>query len=113
GPQGPQGDPGPQGVQGPQGPQGEQGPAGPAGVLGFYTRVNNVLIPPSSRSDGSVSCDPGDMATGGGFQGDDGLVTVDQSYPSSPSSWTIHAQNNASTHTSTAPVYVVCADVTP
>ena len=67
------------GVPGPQGPPGPAGPAGPAGptsVLGFYkvTVVFNCpgpgicsLVPPPI-----ASCDPGDVATGGGAYRDPG-----------------------------------------
>lgn len=64
------GPPGPAGPLGPAGPAGPAGPPGPAGVLGFYkvTTVFNCpgpaicsLVPPPI-----ASCDPGDIATGGG-----------------------------------------------
>jgi hypothetical protein len=108
--QGPQGDPGPQGVQGPQGEQGPAGPTGPVGVLGFYTRSTNVSIPGESNGGGTVSCDPGDIVTGGGFAGADD--TVYDSYASSASSWSIRTHNLLAGSQAVL-VQVVCADVTP
>ncbi|MEM9315765.1 MAG: hypothetical protein AAGA95_14155, partial [Pseudomonadota bacterium] len=74
GPQGPagaQGDTGPSGPigpQGPAGPQGEEGPQGPAGVLGFYSRVvASNFVPDFQVVRVDAVCDPGDVATGGGF----------------------------------------------
>lgn len=79
GPQGPQGLPGaegpegPQGEQGPEGPQGAQGipgPQGPEGPPGDSIVVNHYykhqfFYP--SETFGTVLCDSGDQATGGGY----------------------------------------------
>ncbi|MEL7450664.1 MAG: hypothetical protein AAFN78_15730, partial [Pseudomonadota bacterium] len=71
GPEGPQGPAGPQGDQGaigPIGPVGPQGPQGPAGVLGFYQRTaSSAFVPDFQVVTVEAVCDPGDVATGGGF----------------------------------------------
>ena len=99
GPQGPAGQRGPRGAEGPAGPQGPQGPAGPQGargpsgaqgepgVIGGYVRSSIVLNIPAG-SDGSVfaACDPGDLATGGGFStfGEPGTLDLYEARPDDP-----------------------------
>lgn len=69
-PAGPQGPAGPAGPTGPAGPAGEPGPSGPAGMTNAITRRDNVTIaeadPSATVKRGSVSCEPGEIATGGG-----------------------------------------------
>jgi hypothetical protein len=68
GPQGPQGAAGPPGPQGPAGPVGPQGPKGDAGVPGA-THIVARSMTVSAFRDGQpleVSCNPGEVATGGG-----------------------------------------------
>ncbi|MEO3859121.1 hypothetical protein [Acrocarpospora sp. B8E8] len=68
GPAGPAGPPGPAGDPGPAGPQ---GPAGMAGVP-IVRKGETVRIPPSdvgNTGDVVARCEPGEVATGGGFNG--------------------------------------------
>jgi hypothetical protein len=73
GPVGPAGPQGPAGAVGPQGPVGSVGPVGPQGPvasLSFYTRrVASDLTTVAGGAQRSVvaRCDPGDIATGGGY----------------------------------------------
>jgi hypothetical protein len=124
GPQGPQGEtgpdgpPGPQGEAGPAGPRGEAGPAGPQGpqgVLGFYKRSHpSRPIAPGASGGIAAYCDPGDLATGGGYYVASGSpnVHVQRSSPSGDDSWYVYVLNYSD---ATVYVYahVVCADVTP
>jgi hypothetical protein len=63
---------GSQGPAGPQGPQGAQGPQGPPGVgaSGPVLRVGaDVRVPQGERASTFAACEPGEVATGGGFHG--------------------------------------------
>jgi len=76
--QGPEGDTGPQGPIGMTGPEGPPGPAGPEGPPGpaFEPRMYIVQSEIETNPDGSnfviieVSCEPGDMLTGGSSRAD-------------------------------------------
>ncbi|MEV0924305.1 hypothetical protein AB0I99_04090 [Streptomyces spongiicola] len=119
GPQGPQGEQGDQGETGPQGPQGDQGdqgetgpqgPQGDSGIFGAYVRVGE----PAPIS--VVECDPGDIATGGGFEVPEGVpdvVDAQSSVPigDPPFGWQVVAQDPVGGNVITP--YVVCADITP
>jgi hypothetical protein len=112
GPPGPQGEQGDQGPPGPKGDKGDKGDQGAPGVLGFYTRSNTIFVDPSETGVVEVACDPGDVATGGGFS--TGLqVHVLQSWPSVIESiWQVTAINNG-TYRDTLTAKVRCADMTP
>ncbi|GFH36416.1 collagen-like protein [Streptomyces pacificus] len=107
GPRGPQGEQGEQGDRGPRGPQGFQGEQGESGVFGAYVRVGE----PGPIS--VVECDPGDIATGGGFEVPEGvpdILDAQSSVPigDPPFGWQVVAQDPVGGLFITA--YVVCAD---
>lgn len=118
---GPQGAQGPQGLRGLQGPQGEIGPTGlegPPGEDGFYytTVYDDMLFSNLGETvSKTVSCDPGEMATGGGYAGlAEGIVILangpaGQSPIDPPNGWTVVAKNNYGDSYGFT-VYVVCAD---
>ena len=64
GPRGPRGRRGPQGAAGPAGDPGPGGPGGRSGGLATYAVTPSV---PAEDGEGAAACDPGDLATGGGF----------------------------------------------
>jgi hypothetical protein len=118
GPKGDKGDTGPQGPRGSQGAQGPQGPAGATGATGLVgasgathvvVRSATNLSPTNSLT---VSCNAGEVATGGGGQtfGGDSLV---QSFPqpgtegAQPTGWKIIDSTGATA--GNLIVYVVCA----
>ena len=115
GPPGPKGD---KGDMGEKGDQGDQGDPGTPGVLGFYTRENSFSAPGSSFFTLSVSCDPGDFATGGGYYKSSNFLEVETSSPNfpaneSPTLWYLTARNtNTNGVSATLHVYVICADIT-
>jgi hypothetical protein len=145
GPQGPQGPTGPHGATGPDGPQGPQGPTGPHGATGPEgpqgpagedgTGVGGTYVywkqeawpadtdtradpgPGSSVKTSMISCDEGDVATGGGY----GIVWGSTITSSAPTPWVTPGSSARTTPTAwriggTGPgevvVYVVCL-VTP
>jgi hypothetical protein len=129
GPAGPRGPVGPRGAQGPEGPQGPQGPQGepgPGGVV--YSRGNNGGAGQPWPYDGAgkwqdvlVACDPGDVATGGGYDWspnyvfDDADFHVLKSVPFNDESgvprwWRFYGVND-SDHDVTLGVWVLCQDV--
>lgn len=122
---------GPAGSNGAVGPAGAKGDAclpsvaackGPKGDQGapvsFYTRLAGITTPPKTSGNGvgigTASCNPGDVATGGGF--DQNAPGVGGQHPvwSKPSDdgagWTVRLDNDASS-SYTGLVYVVCADL--
>lgn len=71
GPPGAAGPAGPQGAAGPAGPQGGAGPAGPpgpSGLLDLVIRTADDTIQPGQNFAAGTGCNPGEIATGGGFQ---------------------------------------------
>ena len=66
---GPQGPAGSAGATGPQGPQGDQGPAG-AGLAHVVVRTTDFDTRPNEDTGAVANCEPGEIATGGGFYGD-------------------------------------------
>lgn len=130
GTQGPKGDPGPPGETGPAGPSGPPGPpgsAGPPGMLRFYLRQASYLC---SSPGGCLAvpaiiatCDPGDVATGGGAvrrtisdttvpDQDFASLPFPQAEGQAPIGWTTIDGFNTSNGTALE-VYAVCADLTP
>ncbi|MFI6509358.1 hypothetical protein ACIBCT_17255 [Streptosporangium sp. NPDC050855] len=94
GAQGPKGDTGPQGPKGADGKDGRDGQRGPKGEPGdsaaLTTYVNTRNFSLSNDGSASVSCDGGDVATGGGYS----LTAmkyfvVTGTYPSSATTWTV------------------------
>lgn len=88
GQQGPQGPQGPAGTQGPTGPQGATGPTGPRGAAGATKAVRRssgwVTIQPDSYATASVTCNPGEVATGGGLQVSNGQISDMVTWDSRP-----------------------------
>ena len=113
---------GPQGLEGLQGPQGLKGDAGPSGATKVVSREGAFTsINPDQFGAAAVECDPGEVATGGGIDLDNGSgldmrpirsrPTVDTA--GHPIGWQVRALNadsdgdNADTISLRA--YVVCA----
>jgi hypothetical protein len=110
---------GPAGPQGPQGPTGPQGPAGlrgSAGVVGAYVRVGEPAHRGSTFATAVVSCDPGDIATGGGYAPNlsfpvaNSTPTID--VEGVPHGWQVDA-TAPSNPLLTFFAYVVCLDTGP
>jgi hypothetical protein len=108
---------GPQGLKGDKGdvgPQGPQGPQGPSGVAKVTIRQKIVTLSPDSDGRATVSCEPGERPTGGGFTGGNGNVKINVSSPylavagTTPEGWTVHATNNGSVGTQ-LDAWVICA----
>lgn len=91
------------GPQGPSAPRGEQGPPGEPGPTDVVVRRSGfVTIAPGGIAQASVSCEPGERATGGGVTATSGfvedLVTVKSepiggSPTSAPTGWRAQARN--------------------
>jgi hypothetical protein len=120
GPQGPQGNPGTPGAQGPQGlpgpmgpqgPQGSQGPQGPTGATGPGS-LTGLLIIQSAGASGTtatLTCPTSNPnVVSGGYTGIGGggnpQYTV-ESYPSSPSAWTVSLSVTDAAWT----IYAICS----
>jgi hypothetical protein len=108
--------------QGPAGSAGPAGPAGPTGVLGFYTVIGPIVLADTNRNqDNSIAeCDPGDMATGGGYRVERGFIAPENdinivvSEPTG-SGWNVHFTWNFD-HVAAGQglkSIAVCANVTP
>jgi hypothetical protein len=114
---GPAGPRGPQGAPGAAGAEGPEGPEGPPGEDGFaYTAVSQDMVFSNLGETVSktVNCEPGEMATGGGYAGGvEGIVIV-TSAPANldpdgtPTAWNVVAKNNYGDSYGFT-VYVLCA----
>ncbi|MFL6519785.1 MAG: IPT/TIG domain-containing protein [Chthoniobacterales bacterium] len=118
GPAGPTGATGPRGSTGPQGNTGPQGPAGPAGASGasgYQFKQASAALPPGLMVRGSLFCDSGKVAVGGGWN-----VNVEEEFNtnahimrSAPTAdgkgWTGGYYNPGST-TPTVTLYLICLD---
>jgi hypothetical protein len=107
--QGPQGEPGARGEPGPQGERGVQGEPGPPGERGAAGPTNVVVrrsavltIAPGGFREATVSCAPGERATGGGVTVQNGFVDdlvaiksvpLGGSATSPPTGWIAQARN--------------------
>jgi hypothetical protein len=127
--QGPQGPTGATGATGSTGPQGPQGPSGAPAVASVTTRINDsgttgFMVSAGGTLIESVSCNPGEIATGGGgvsaFGGDPEFplpyVSIAASQPlpgtGTPTGWRVTFRNDDTTsHALPLKVYVVC--ITP
>lgn len=97
---GPQGPPGP---TGPVGPTGSMGPAGPVGPAGPSGSSANTYV--RSANGASVSCDAGDIATGGGETNRNNVISTRPNVDSgTPTGWVC---GNAG---GTGRCFVVCLD---
>lgn len=106
---GPQGIRGFQGAQGIKGDKGDKGDAGTNGAT--HVVVRSLYI---SGNAGTASCNPGEVATGGGATPDSGDSHVFFDEPVSgangvPSGWKGEVVNSAGTSATSGTVYVVCA----
>ena len=77
-----------------------------------YLNFDAVFVQPGDTNTATVTCRPGDIATGGGFAIDSSDLTILSSHTSlstpAPINWSTTAQNNGiSIHIVTS--YVVCA----
>jgi hypothetical protein len=90
----------------------DQGP----GVLNFYFRTAISSVADGGVKNISVSCDPGDVVTGGGFDagGSQDTVIFD-SFPEDASTWNVGLLNPSGGVTAEIgfKVYAVCADIAP
>jgi hypothetical protein len=115
GSQGPQGAQGAQGAQGPQGggagsqgPQGPQGAQGAQGAQGSRGTIGTIYVKTATGTRTvTVSCNDGDVATGGGFSTGQGSLRDSRPTPvgtNPPTGW-------QATTTANQPItaYVVCA----
>ena len=114
---------GPQGATGPTGPKGDtgaQGATGPAGATNVAVRTNTVqqaLNAGQESNDVTVSCDQGEVATGGGGNAPQyGFLDLVASFPITtnnvPTGWDIRIKNGSSNQNVTTPnltAYVICA----
>lgn len=104
---------GAQGDTGPRGPQGETGARGPQGEPGVGTfslirRTTNMTVNQNVQKTGTVSCDTGESATGGGYDLDTPYNDVLESRPASDlSGWVVTVRNNYS-NSFIVNLYVVC-----
>jgi hypothetical protein len=89
----------------------QAGPQGDPGVLGFYVRSATADTALSGSIRINAACDPGDAATGGGYElaSTTGIV-VKASKPDPPDGWVLEANN---TDPNTVTVFVACADLSP
>lgn len=101
-----------QGIQGAPGQPGADGDPGPAGTISAtYVRTTNA----GSAASATVTCDTGDIVTGGGANSNGTLVDVypyTVGFPNPPSDVPIGYAATRSGGSSLT-VYVICADATP
>ena len=108
-----------QGATGPQGPAGEQGPAGPEGPAGPANVVlRSKEIDGVGGVRGTINCNDGERATGGGFdaRGNGGTLTIYEDHPvpttpgGVPTGWTVDIGVPDMTYPNgLGVVYVICA----
>ncbi len=111
GPQGPDGAEGPQGADGPEGPQGPQGAVGATTVRASANNVcpafSTVFQSPAGCST-VVNCQPGEVATGGGYQHTaNAHTTVFRSQPTGIG-WIVQLDNRQSPQAANFTAYVLC-----
>jgi hypothetical protein len=89
----------PAGPKGPKGDPGPQGPRGDQGVPGVTTVANRAsawtTVPANSIGTAEAKCQTGELATGGGFVADSGVVVESSNAGNvaSPTSWIVHVKN--------------------
>jgi len=128
---GPQGPPGPPGLRGPRGLAGAQGPPGSQGIQGnpgapgatrVTERQTTTTTPNVANANPWVKCNPGEVATAGGWQLTAGTIIgfyVNGDYPlradgsaagpgDTPTGWQVSVWN-ASGGSVAWHVYVICA----
>ena len=110
------------GTEGPRGPEGPQGPPGPPGAANLIVRSGPAVTVEAGDFDAAkASCNPGEVATGGGFLAGN-VISLEAAgdYPSeigevlaadvgsTPTAWTSEAENTGASESDMEP-YVVCA----
>jgi hypothetical protein len=112
------GDTGPQGLKGDTGPQGDPGVKGDTGTPGAtkitarYGQTSNQTVAAGGVETAVASCNPGEVAVGGGgFTNAPNFVLYDSySLGSSPSGWQVYWRNpTAGSVLNTVSVEVLCA----
>jgi hypothetical protein len=102
-------------IQGEAGPAGPPGPPGAIDNLTFYHRSSVIVeILPMAFVSAVAECDPGDSATGGGYEliaATFGFVDVTDTLPGNDD-YTVWAYNSYSS-SATFRAWVVCADLAP
>jgi hypothetical protein len=107
GPAGARGAAGPAGPAGPAGAAGAKGPAGPAGLAALdYNQSDPIPVAAGMTAYGTVACDAGMNAVGGGVMSSGSGMTVDSSWPSA-TTWSAWMRNEAP-DARTFNVYVIC-----
>jgi hypothetical protein len=106
------------GPAGPAGQQGMQGVPGGNGATNVTTRTAPLSVPANGVNGATVSCDPGEHATGGGVQLFNGAtvdthVTEDMPDPitagSHPTGWSVTILSTNPSSAQDYIVYAVCA----
>lgn len=114
GARGPQGLRGPEGAEGASGTPGEQGDPGDPGVSGLVpVFATPVATPPGMQSTSVATCPAGKVVIGGGANtAGNHDIQVNASYWTSSTTWTIRANNTASSGSSpTVAAVAMCAVV--
>jgi hypothetical protein len=120
GPRGPQGPAGPTGATGAAGPAGTAGPAGASGATNVHIRyaTGNIVSVSGATSDATASCDPGEVATGGGVSRSTSsstklVVSGENPTPAvfngTPTGWWGQVTSTGPSENVQAQVWVVCA----
>jgi hypothetical protein len=118
---------GPKGLTGPKGERGLTGPPGPEGPPGSKVEAGalngisgweilqsiNYKVAPGKRKTVLMSCSPGKILLGGGYNAEkcDDCSGVNN-YPSSGNSWEATVANKSSSQPANLKVYVICAEPT-
>lgn len=114
GPAGANGAPGPQGVPGPQGAPGPQGVPGTPASTTYYVASTTEKVPAFTIVELKATCDGGDVAVGGGFEGElSNQVTITGQRPepsTQPDSWIVNV-DNTSPQMASVTAYAVCLDL--
>jgi hypothetical protein len=115
GPAGEQGRRGPRGEKGEVGEDGATGPAGPAGVdgtLSTYAVIVPAPIESGTHMASEALCDPGDVATGGGFLTNGTILASGISGDGAAQGWRSEARDDGQ-GASGVKTTVVCVDNPP
>ena len=123
----PKGDQGPAGLQGPKGDKGDKGDPGTPGTAAatnVIVRRDDIAVPANGQGTGKASCEPGEVATGGGvawagsstndqFLRESGPLDAAGSFSGTetgevPVAWWGEVQNDTAA-AETAYVWVLCA----
>ena len=117
GARGPEGPPGARGAEGATGARGAEGPVGPRGPQGPAGATNvTVRQGPVSNGASGATCNPGEVAVGGGGSTDDAVPTfLRSSTPTppadggTPTGWVVGGERADGTVAEDVQAYVLCA----